>query len=176
MKNLKGSLIGIVLLIFIGLGCGFRTISEVDWAQCMELKSQGKGNEFFLRVFLYSEKKAFEIASGKKKAGTEETAKAKEFIADLKTVNEELPDDQKILKTNGRPVYIVSSTPQQKDGILNVLLGTQATLTQDPKVQAASRRLAAAMSELREDMNVARSPNQTSGDYGPPDSEPNANQ
>ncbi len=164
--NLKTSLIGIVITAVVTVGCGFRTISEVEWAECKSLASQGKGSDYLLRVLLYSEKKAFEITSGKRSAGREETAKAKEFVADLKIVNDDLPADQKFLKANGRPIYVVSSTPQQREGILNVLLGKQATLTQNQKVQEASRRLAAAMSELREDLDVSRSPNQTEGDYG----------
>ena len=164
--NLKTSLIGILITAIVTVGCGFRTISEVEWAECQTLLSQGKRYEYLLRVLLYSEKKAFQITSGKRAAGSEETTKAKEFLADLKIVNDDLPDEQKFLKANGRPIYLGSSTPQQKEGMLNALLGKQATLTQDAKVQGASRRLAAAMSELREDLDVGRSPNQSEGEYG----------
>lgn len=37
--NLKNSLTAILFVAFIGAGCGFRTISEVEWAECKGLRS-----------------------------------------------------------------------------------------------------------------------------------------
>src|SRR5688572_4614202 len=83
---------------FVGIGCGWKAISEVEHAECTGERELKRGTQAMLRVFLYSEKEAHEIASGKKTADPEDTERAKEFIADLKLVNDNLPSEQKILK------------------------------------------------------------------------------
>lgn len=156
--------------VFLALGCGFKTMSDVEYAKCKSDEVFGNSDRVrksqFLRVFLFEEREANAVATGKQPASKEETEKARQFIADLKIVNDALPEDQKILKSNGRPIYFSPGTERQREAAVSITIGN-TELVSDPDAKLALLRAASPMMKLRESMDPLASLGQTEGEYGP---------
>ena len=80
-----------------------------------------------MRLIVLFEEQSYQILNGKKAICLEQEQEAKQFLTDLKTVNDALPEDRKILDAAGRLINISTASPNQKQSIADIIFNSVGT-------------------------------------------------
>lgn len=146
----------ILFSVMLTPACGFRMMKETEWAEYQKLKQYENPAKINVRILAFLEKEALDIVSSKRDAGTKETAEAEQFLKDLRTVDESLPADRKILRENGKLIIVTRATPLQESTLLELVLGSSGAASADEEVNAAMRRIRDRATPLRETFDLSR--------------------
>ena len=144
-----------VVFIFISFsGCDWKIVNKSEEEKKSTQRVDIVRDELTLRTVVLFETQSQTILSGRKKVCQEEQESAKQFLTDLKIVNDALPEDSKILNSNGRLVDLATASSNQKQSMADIVFNSVGTAKHTPEVEAAVLRLSQRMSETRRTFDI----------------------
>lgn len=140
------------LIIFLTVsltGCNWKIVDIKKEREKINDESDQLHQMMRIQTLVYFEKEWSETVSEEQKVCLEEKKMAGVFLKDLKTINDALPEGEKILKPDGRLIDIRSASGRQKANLQDLTGNSTGIIeTNLVEVKAATDRLSKQMTKV----------------------------
>ena len=155
IKNLIRLAVFFLFLISV-CNCGYKVVSVSEEEKKFQNRIDKMQDEATLRSIAFFEMQSQKTVKGENQVCQQEQESAKQFLADLRTVNDALPEDRKILDANGRLKDLSTLSPNQKQSMADIVFSDVGTAKQSAEVEDAVRRLSQKMSATRQAFDLSK--------------------